>query len=281
MLRRTSLCVASAISLVASANAADLYSPAGGYKDASGVPVATWTGFYAGINGGYGWSASNSTVYAEALADLRGPHNPRGTQKIVTSPTESFDKTGGFGGGQLGYNYQWNQFVFGVETDIQGSKIDGSGSAFASITPAFSRMSSISANTYRESGLDYFGTVRGRIGYTLGQALFYATGGFAYGGVSGLASATLGIDTRATQTAYNYTVSTGATRTGYAVGGGLEYALTPLWSVKAEYQYIDLGSASGFVGYHTDTERARGYGESTRVLHHRAKLQYRARRLEL
>ncbi len=275
MLRRTSLCVAGVISLVASANAADLYSPAGGYKDAPGVPVATWTGFYAGVNGGYGWSASSSTVYAEALADLSGPHNPRGTQKIVTSPTENFDKTGGFGGGQLGYNYQWNQFVFGVETDIQGSKIDGSGSAFASVTQAFSRISSISASTYRESGLDYFGTVRGRLGYTFGQALVYATGGFAYGGVSGLASATLGIDTRATQTAYNYTVNPSADPDGLC-----------RWR-RAGIRVNALMVGQGRISVHRSWQfqwlcwLPYRYGESTRVLHHRAKLQYRARRLEL
>ena len=176
----------------------------------------------------------------------------------MTSLTANFDKTGGFGGGQLGYNFQWDRFVLGVETDIQGSNIDGSGSAFASVP--FSRFGTISANTYRESGLDYFSTVRGRLGYTFDQVLVYATGGFAYGGVSGVASTTLGIESlRAGQVAYNYTVNPSATRTGYVAGGGVEYALTPLWSVKAEYQYIDLGSGNGYIGYHTDTDRARGY----------------------
>ena len=277
MLRRTSLCVAGAISLVASANAADLYGPAGGYKDAPDVPVTTWTGFYAGINGGYGWSQSSSTVYAEARYDpsSSGGHGhghgggPGSNPEVANSPTVNFDKTGGFGGGQVGYNFQWNRFVLGAETDIQGANIDGSGSAYASVTlPGFRHLtgSTISANTYRESGLDYFGTVRGRLGYTFDQVLVYATGGFAYGGVSGVASTTLGINLPISgQTSYPYTVNTGGNRTGYVVGGGLEYQIAPLWSLKIEYQYIDLGSGSGFVGYHLDNnqgvvvDRARGY----------------------
>ena len=70
---------------------------------------------------------------------------------------------------------------------------------------------------------DYFGTVRGRAGVTFDRALLYATGGFAYGDVS--------------FPGFSHT------ETGYVVGGGLEYKLTPQWSGKIEYQYIDLDSS--------------------------------------
>ncbi len=227
-----------------------------------------------GINGGYGWSENSSSLYAEALSNLGWRDIP----DVATSPTVNFNKEGGFVGGQAGYNLQWNQFVLGVETDFQGAGIDGSASASASLAPALPPASfalpshkgggpfeTISSSAYRESFLDYFGTVRGRLGYTFGPALFYATGGFAYGGVSGAASATLGIDGRGTQTSYNYTANPSATRTGYVVGGGVEYALAPQWSLKGEYQYIDLGSSNGYIGYHLDNnqgvvvDRARGY----------------------
>lgn len=267
MLRRTSLCVAGAISLIASAHAADLYGLAGGYKDAPDVPVTTWTGFYVGMNGGYGWSDSNSSLYAEALSDSGFRYGP----DVATSPTVHFDKAGGFVGGQAGYNLQWNQFVLGVETDFQGAGIDGSASASTSVTPALppsfrgGLSDTVSASAFRESTLDYFGTVRGRLGYTFGPALIYATGGFAYGGFTGNALATLGIDSRGGTTTYNYAVTGSTTRTGYVLGGGLEYALSPQWSLKGEYQYIDLGGNNGYVGYHLDNsqgvvvDRARGY----------------------
>ena len=83
--------------------------------------------------------------------------------------------------------------------------------------------------TSKES-IDWFGTVRGRLGFAVGNALVYGTGGFAYGNVN--QHAVNGGDVFVSNT----------TQTGYAAGGGVEYKFTPAWSVKAEYQYIDFGS---------------------------------------
>lgn len=237
------LILAGALALPSSA--ADLEpAGAGGYKDGY-VPAAAWTGFYGGVNGGYGWSGTDSTVYAEAIYGLNLA-NPT----VATSAVKSFEKTGGFGGGQIGYNIQRGQFVFGLETDIQSASIRGSASAFATANDIASG-TTVSSNTYRNSGLDWFGTVRGRLGYAVDNALIYGTGGFAYGGVSGKASTTLSwlVPGFAPGT-YTYSADTGATKTGYAVGAGVEYAFTPQWSVKAEYQYIDFGSSNGYLGAH-------------------------------
>ncbi len=103
---------------------------------------------------------------------------------------------GGFGGGQIGYNFQRGKIVLGAEADIEGSDIAGSGSAT----------------------LDYFGTVRGRIGYAFGRTLVFGTGGYGYGGLSGDGASNI---------------------TGWVAGGGLEYKFTPAWAVKAEYQYME------------------------------------------
>jgi outer membrane immunogenic protein len=244
--RRTAILGAvCAAGFAASAHAADLTPIAAteSYKDQ--IPVTSWTGFYLGLNGGYGWSAGNSTLYAEAA--LNG-------SPAVDSPISSFEKSGGFGGGQIGYNLQRSNFVFGIETDIQGGEVGGHASASA--TSAVNQFTYITATTYRESHLDWFGTVRGRAGYTVDRALIYFTGGFAYGGMSGVASATLdqvgggAHGGRPIETVNQYSVNTSAFRTGYVLGGGVEYALTPAWSLKGEYQFIDFGSASGFVGYH-------------------------------
>ncbi len=171
----------SAVALAA-ANAADMYrSPdMGGYKDGPGYAEVNWGGLYAGLNGGYGWSGN----------------------------TDYLDPTGGFGGGQVGYNFQRGNIVFGVEADFQGAGISDS-------------------NSYAKSEMDYFGTVRGRVGYAFGRALVYGTGGFAFGDVQN-------------SNGGSHPWSASETQTGWVAGGGVEYKLAPNWSGKVEYQYLNL-----------------------------------------
>ena len=180
--------------LALSANATDYYR--GSLKDGPApayVPVDIWTGFYVGINGGYGDTADN------------GPLSP----------------SGGFAGGQIGYNWQGafglgSPWVLGIEADLQGSGIsDSAGYGYA----------------YLQNNLNWFGTVRARAGYAFGPTLVYATGGFAYGNVESKGGAgLLGYDVTETQT-------------GYTVGAGVEYRLNPAWSLKGEYQFISLDAS--------------------------------------
>lgn len=212
MLRGTLAGLVSSLAILSSAYAADMYvpGPVGGYKDAY-VPVDTWAGFYVGGNGGYAWGN-----------DLNVSIN---YNRQDGSPAPSFAPEGGFGGGQIGYNWQgwvYPYLVLGIEADIQGAGISGSATDTVS-----------GATATAENSLDWFGTVRGRLGYSFGRALVYATGGFAYGGVQ---------DKLSVDPSVIKTVSHDHTATGYVAGGGVEYKLTPAWSVKAEYQYIDLGS---------------------------------------
>ncbi|MDQ0509669.1 outer membrane protein [Ancylobacter amanitiformis] len=113
----------------------------------------------------------------------------------------SKDLNGFAGGFQAGYNWQFNSLVLGLETDLQGANI--------------------SSSTF---DLDYFGTVRARAGVALDQFLLYGTAGLAYGGGT-------------YELAY---LSNDQTHTGWTIGAGGEYAITPNWSVKAEYLYVDL-----------------------------------------
>ncbi len=216
MLRRLVLTGASVIALTATASAADMYVPGpaagpGGYKDAPWAP--TWAGFYVGVNGGYGWSDKVDQI---TLTDANGRSDKFGGP----------DRSGGFGGGQIGYNWQGvfhPHLVFGVEADIQGSGISDKLNSVGTYLPG----AQISSN------LDYFGTVRARLGYAFGPALVYATGGLAYGGVR-------------QHVFYNdsNTITFGSDKmdTGYAAGGGIEYSLNPKWSLKGEYQFISLDS---------------------------------------
>jgi outer membrane immunogenic protein len=191
---------------LASANAADMYSP-GGYKDAPYLP-ASWAGLYVGANGGGGWSADTPVVSV--------------TNNFGGSATtgKSLDAEGGFGGVQIGYNWQRGAFVFGVEGDLEISNIkdDFKGLFGANFFDA-------------RKELDYFSTIRGRLGYSFGNVLVYGTGGFAYGAVHNR------VFVNGVADAHKDT-----TETGFAAGGGVEYALTPQLSLKAEYQFIDLGS---------------------------------------
>jgi len=120
------------------------------------------------------------------------------------------EPSGFIGGGQLGYNVQLdNNIVIGIEADIQGS--DVSDTAFGV-----------------ESKMDYFGTVRGRIGYAFDHILPYFTGGWAWG------------HNKVTDQFTGFETSN--TLSGWTIGGGVEYAFTNNWTVKAEYLYMDLGS---------------------------------------
>jgi outer membrane immunogenic protein len=213
------LTLTSVVALV-SANAADIYrgEPGGGYKDGPVYVANTWTGFYAGVNGGYAWNANSFATDPGFLGEL----NP----------------SGGFGGGQIGYNWQGvfghPQLVLGVEADFQGADISDS------VTASIPLSKNVTLIENAKSTLDWFGTVRGRLGYAFDRSLVYATGGFAYGHITDEASASL---TNRVQT-----IAGGAkidtTSTGWVVGAGIEHKLTAAWSVKGEYQYINLGQDS-------------------------------------
>ncbi|MGO4571773.1 outer membrane protein [Microvirga sp. 2TAF3] len=137
------------LGFTASAMAADLPSRRHPAPVVAAVPVFTWTGFYAGVNAGYGWSTNNDTVFVPGVG-LVGNGND-----------------GGFvGGAQLGYNYQMGMFVVGAEADIQYADLGRNNN---------------NGLGFNNSSDDWFGTVRARAGVAFDRALVYATGGFAYG----------------------------------------------------------------------------------------------------
>jgi outer membrane immunogenic protein len=205
---------AAALVFTTQTNAADLY---GGFK---GGPAAfsppMWTGFYLGANGGYAWRQTDDQFgYPACAADCRG---------VRTWPTfPGIGAEGGFGGGQIGYNWQgvsgMSSLVAGIEADIQGAGISG-------------KAITVPGEPFKNS-LDWFGTVRGRIGYAASSALVYVTGGFAYGGLR-----QNGEDNSWPTPAF---YESNGTVTGYVLGGGVEYKFNPSWSLKAEYQYLNFG----------------------------------------
>lgn len=201
--------------LFGNAQAADLSQPVPEVKAPVAVPqlVPFWTGFYAGINGGVG---AGKYDYSAVIGGV--------------PVTGSLDSSGGFFGGQIGYNYQFHRnWVAGLEADLEASDIQGrfTGSADPYVT--------VNAGTKT----NFFGTVRARIGYLVTpSALLYATGGWAYGENT----SSLQLDASYFNPGIVHHSSDTHYKSGWTIGGGLEYALNPNLSAKVEYQYMDLGS---------------------------------------
>jgi outer membrane immunogenic protein len=190
-------------------------------------PASNWAGFYLGGNVG-GGIGRDHTSFA-----LTGP---AGTSR------EFFDLSpDGFNGGiQAGYNWQAANWVFGLEADIQGSSQRDNRACVQTCNPF---AAPIIFAAY-DATLPWFGTVRGRVGYSVGSTLYYATGGYAYGNVkTKIAADFLG-------GVANAEISN--TKGGWTVGGGIETPLTFLvgvlgnnWTSKTEYLYVDLGTSTG------------------------------------
>lgn len=149
----------------AAASAADLPSQAPPPAPIVTAPIFTWTGFYAGVNAGWGWRDSDqeAVVLGGAVpGTLFFPDNG----------------DGGFtGGAQIGYNYQIGSFVIGLETDIQWADTDQDENV--AFIPAGAPGTFVPGE-FRSNLSDWFGTVRARAGVAIDRVLIYATGGLAY-----------------------------------------------------------------------------------------------------
>ena len=241
MIHRWLIGVASA-ALVAtgavSAQAADLPTRKEAPAPVFVPPPFTWTGFYIGANAGGIWGSGgngNTTLYANGF-----PVATYNLANVWPNANLGNSNTGFIGGGQAGYNWQTGSFVFGVETDFDGSSLSKSRSL---VGPTY--LSPISGlNDYLTAqgkiSLDWLGSTRGRVGWVVtpdNRWMIYGTGGVAYGG----GSAHLNIyDAR--DGFYWSSNGNSATRTGWVLGGGVEYAITNSIIIGAEYLYYDLGS---------------------------------------
>ncbi|KOX59915.1 porin [Streptomyces purpurogeneiscleroticus] len=202
--------------LAGAAAAADLPYRAAPPPMFAPVPVFAWTGFYAGFNAGYGFDASARSNAATIVSLPAGSPlvvGPAAPSQVAFGGSRSLN--GFVGGGQVGYNYQvipGSGVVVGVEADAQYVDFGRNRNRFA-LTPGFAPGANVVfADPTGLAGLDYFGTVRGRLGYAFDRTLVYGTGGFAYGSGGGRQ---FGLPNG----------STNSFQTGWAAGGGIEYAL--------------------------------------------------------
>jgi outer membrane immunogenic protein len=212
------------------------------------APVYNWTGFYVGANGGYGWNDPTVTFTPNDIIAFLGTCG--GVNGGTCAPPTSFGIKGGFGGLQAGYNWQFSpRWVAGIETDIDGSDIKGTGTS-SFFLGGGGKGAFPPSNFTVSQDVKWFGTVRARLGYLpTDQLLVYATGGFAYGRVdenvalNSVAGTNLNFPFAYTCVAGPncFLGNSSRTGTGWTAGGGVEYVLWNNLSVKAEYLYVNLG----------------------------------------
>ena len=201
-----------ALGIAAPASAADL-----GARPYTKAPppmitaIYDWSGFYIGLNGGWGSSHKCWDLTNDVGLGIVNPAAPQGCH----------DATGGTIGGQIGYRWQASSWVFGLEA--QGNWADFSGS----------NANTVFANVTDRSRIDAFGLFTGQVGYAWNNALLYVKGGAAVANDkynSFRTSTGLAID------------NASETRWGGVIGVGLEYGFAPNWSVGFEYDHMFMGT---------------------------------------
>ena len=237
-----------------SAFAADLQPV---YKAPVAAPAYSWTGLYVGGHVGGAWANNdwffpsnsiNSVAQRPTGIPFQGsfPNSPTGllatTQTGYQGPTVGpFDVSSGsnsasgwLAGVQIGYNYQIKNWVLGVEGEASWTSLKGS-----NLDPIHPNIN--------HTDTDFIGVLGGRLGYTWDRLLLYGKAGGAWAhdkySVISNTTFTVGNGSPPPVTVASGTVVDAATvnRFGYMLGAGVEYALTPQWSVKAEYEYLDFG----------------------------------------
>jgi len=295
------------LGLTAGAVAADLpvrtMAPMAPAPMVAAIPVFTWSGFYAGVNAGYGWNDNDNDhdgFFNGGNGNYQVPLFGGGVANYTLSnPNNGFfgndgDDGGFVGGGQIGFNFQpvpGSGFVFGVEADIQGVFNDddddgffgNNGTTFYNVAPTGAVVNPgfgvagpragapgnialfDQGGAFGNNGIDWFGTLRLRGGFAFDRVLVYATGGLAFGGggdnnnhhgfMSGnsvpapffvnQAAANAGVNVN------NGGMSFGNgddVRMGYALGGGVEWAVLDNMTFKIEGLYVNLDNDNGFNG---------------------------------
>jgi outer membrane immunogenic protein len=174
-----------------------------------------------------------------AMTALAAPALAQSPPNIVNG-SNSASGSSWVAGAQGGYNWQTGSVVYGFETDFSFTNLQSSMNGGLS---CFSFGSSVACSTFpttpsakTSSSVDWYGTVRGRLGWTTGPILLYGTGGLAYGKVD--------LNSNFNAVGLSLNSQTSSVRTGWVLGGGIDYMVRPNVLVNLGYQYVDLGSVS-------------------------------------
>jgi outer membrane immunogenic protein len=255
-MRRLGILLASTSALVAFGSpsfAADL--PVKAVRAPVAAPVAAydWTGWYAGGNLGYSWGRARSDFDVPGFVfDANGPLALGGILDVPgVAGSDKVNLNGIVGGGQLGYNWQTSSnWLLGIEADFQWTGEKGSRALSAdpiAFTIIGEGSGTIDSETNYTAKIQWFGTVRGRLGFVADHLLFYGTGGFAYGNVkvSGVNTTSIAFNNGVTTTTTDFVTpfSESKTKTGWTAGVGVEGVSwwDARWTWRLEYLFVDLG----------------------------------------
>ena len=222
-----------------------LLAPAAHAADVAAPAVYDWSGFYVGLNAGIAWN--NTEIDNDIKYD--GLDEPPPWLDDVGNDLTGDDSV--FTGGALiGYNWQMDSLVLGVEADINYLGFSGDASHDRDLGGVDPEVLSFAAVPDKEQphlnsthdlsfDADWFGTLRGRVGFAADNFLFYGTGGLAYGHLQAESDFRL----------YDHGTELGRWKSsvddinwGWTIGAGMEYGIDN-WSLGVEYLFVDLGEA--------------------------------------
>ncbi len=191
-------------------------------------PAPSWTGFYIGANGGYGWSSVNASETPFGAVGIAG----------ITPVTANAHENGGVFGGQIGYNWQTGTWVWGIEGDFDGTGINGT-RAVVFADPLGGAGGTATDELMVRADINWLASIRGRVGMTVGPSgLLYFTGGGAWENVK--TTAMISTDTDPNVFSQSAVGSFNRTRSGFVVGGGYERMIAQAWTVRAEFLYYSF-----------------------------------------
>jgi outer membrane immunogenic protein len=198
------LSTVSALALSGAASAADMP-----VKAPALPPAVSWTGFYLGAHGGVARLDASQAVTGDPLQ----------TCSTVPGVRCKVHTTGAIFGGQIGYNWQSRDWVFGIEADASGTSLKKS--------------QDFSPHIVNEK-VDWLASVRGRLGWAMGDTLFYGTGGVAFGH----------FDAGWLRSNNTFRAQFDKTATGWVAGGGIEKIFSRNWSARVEFLHYGFGKDS-------------------------------------
>lgn len=214
--------------------------------------VYDWTGFYAGLNLGGAWARSDATTTPSCM--LLPPFVayfcfPTGGQAnaaaIAAAGTGSMSGSAFTGGGQIGHNWQNGSIVYGGELDLESFHIRAARQVSANYPVQFGLVNPTRTFTIASAvSTDWLFTARGRVGWAFGNVLAYATGGLALTNLGATNSFIDNVILVANGGPGAGTWANSTTKVGWTVGGGVEWAWSRDWTVKAEYLYLNFGSVA-------------------------------------
>jgi outer membrane immunogenic protein len=223
------------------------------------APAFSWTGLYFGLNAG--WLGANNAMVNQATPGFE-------EDSLAALSTGDFslgNKSGFIGGAEIGYNYQFNNWVAGIEADIQGIAGQAVNGSITSTTTGLSSTLAGSMDTR------WLGTLRGRLGFLPAPTLLvYGTGGLAYSEVEANTSLTQS-DTSTNFTGGGKGDDFAYLVTGWTAGAGAEWMFTQNWSAKLEYLHYDLGTTS-FTWQATDNNVGGVYQNETTSFHNQGNI---------